>query len=133
MNNNSRTLDLDALFTSKKPIIVKFLGQEFPMVRPVDLTPDQLYQFERLSKKMSKLEALDKKEEDFSGEDTKFIEETLNELILLVCPTMPVEKLPFMAKVYVIANYKDEIAKDDGGSNEIKKATEEAMENLTGE
>jgi len=115
-----KTLNLDQLFYSAKPIKVIFDGKAYELCRPIDLTPEQLALFERLSKKMTTLGELEKEPGEYSNDDANFVEGVLDDIIKVISPDFPVESLPFMAKVYVITNYQDELANED--QEQSKKA-----------
>ena len=95
------------------------------MVRPADLSPEQLYKFDQLSKKVSRLDQMGNGPDGISEEDAKFVEEMMDGILGLACPTLPLDEIPFMAKVMVVSNYKEEISESD------PKA--EAAEQQTGE
>ena len=117
---NGNVIDLDDLFGQGDAVIIKFGGKEYPMCRPIDLDPRQLQQFQKLSARVAKLQQIDD-DAEFSDEDADYVEETINDILLMVSPKMPVDKMPFMAKVYVLNIYKQEISEVD---DEAKKESE---------
>jgi hypothetical protein len=129
-----KVLNIDELFSKTKPIVVIFGGREYDFSRPIDLSPSQLTKFERLSKKMTSLGQLEKEPGDYTDEDAEFVEEILDDLILTICEDFPVKTLPFMAKVYIITNYQNEIEGSDGGvMDELPKAPKTEGETSTGD
>ena len=113
MAKKQKVLNLDELFSNSQPIKVVYQKKSYEFSRPIDLTPSQLSKFEKLSKKMVSLGDLEKAPDEYTEEDADFVEGVLDDLIVTICEDFPVKDLPFMAKVYLISNYQDEIAAEE--------------------
>lgn len=121
-NDKNKVLNLDEVFGQDRPIKVKWQGREYELLRLEAFSPRQIQALGKMQEAAQKLSTHTQPPPNTSylGEeqDTK-IEQLFDEMLSTLCKDLPLNEMPFLAKMRIITFYIEE--------TQGKKALEEAM------
>lgn len=122
MNNKQTMLDLDELFGQARVVKVKWKNREYEFLRIDGITPKQAVKFQKLQAKVSQITLTPSPSPNGRGEsddaqDAVKLEEALDEMLQILCQSLPLDDVPFGMKLKIIEFYGEE-------TSVKKKATE---------
>lgn len=102
-DDKNKVLDMDELFGQMETIKVKWQGLKYELLRMDGISPKQAVQFQKLQSRANMLAtASDKASEEKDAEE---LEALVNEMLKILCVTLPVNELKFGMKMQIIQFY----------------------------
>lgn len=123
---DGKVLDLDQLFGQAKAVKVKWEGEMHELLRLEAISPKQAMKFNQLYLRAGKLQqALQSKTGDeLSDADVDEVQAVFDEMLGMLCATLPLKEIPYMAKSQIMVFYMEQ--------TQGKKAMEAALSQVTG-
>ncbi len=116
MDKPRAVLNLEELFGTDRPIVVRWQGAEYTLKRPEAMVPED---YARLSKLQATADRL-----RVSSEVTEAVAATMGatvaQMMAMISPELAALNLPFMAQVRVLDFYAQQIAPSPGGVSDPK-------------
>ena len=125
MADETKTLDLDELFGDARPVKVKWGGKEYELLRLEAFSPREINAFQKMQIDAQNLQQQPTLQQKIDGYDPDAEIVTLfDKMLIQLCPSLPLDSIPFLAKSRIITFYIEETAG--------KKALEVALSQMTG-
>lgn len=96
----SGVLNLDDLFGLKPDIIVMWKDKRYKLKQPSAMGPGDIMQLENLQKKQAQMA---------NNDDAEGLEETIDNIIAMIAPSMTRLALPFLAKMKILQFYQEQL------------------------
>ena len=130
MAEEKRTLDLDELFGDARPVKVKWNGKVYELLRLDAFSPREIHVFQKMQMEAEQLqkavgsEQLSVSSGQSAVNSDQQISELFDKMLKCLCPQLPVDDIPFLAKTRIITFYIEE--------TQGKKALEVALSQQIG-
>lgn len=116
---NQQLLNLDEVFGATQELKVKWAGKTHFLTPPAELGARQIIEWERLTKRINAMAEIPEEEFESEVEELEQIEEVAIEALRVIGPTLPIEQIPFMARLRIISWYTEQIS----GEEEVEAGT----------
>ena len=95
--SDGKVLNLDELFGEDRPVVVRWQGREYALLRLAAFSPKEIREFEAMQGQAVKLQD--------AKADNEQVMALFDRMLLTLCKELPVAEMPFMAKTRVITFY----------------------------
>ena len=119
--NETKVLNLDEMFGEDRPVVVKWHGESYNLLRLEAFSPREINRFQSMQKDASELQRLKNANKDDKGIDKK-IEDLFDKMLSTLCAKLPLKDIPFLGKTRIITFYIEE--------TQGKKALEVALDRI---
>lgn len=106
MTEQKKPLDLDELFGQARAVKVRKNDRDHELIHLDALSPKQAVRFQKLQLTVNKLRNL--KEGEITDGQAELIESTMEEMLSILCSTLPLNEMSFMEKTRVLTYYIEE-------------------------
>lgn len=111
MSDQIKTLDLDELFGNSRPIKVRWAGKEYELLRLEAFSPREINAFQKMQIEAHKLQQKPSMQQIIDGYDADAeIVALFDKMLIQLCPSLPLDSIPFLAKSKIITFYIEETA-----------------------
>lgn len=111
MAEEIKTLDLDELFGNARPIKVKWAGKEYELLRLEAFSPREINAFQKMQVEAQRLQQPATIQQQIEGYDPDAeIAALFDKMLAQLCPSLPLDSIPFLAKSRIITFYIGETA-----------------------
>lgn len=121
MSDPKNILDLDELFGQARAVKVKWQDKEYELLRMDAISPKQAVKFQQLELRAGNLQSIGA---ELTDENAAELEQTIDEMLAMLCKDLPLAELSFIYKTRILTFYAQE--------TQGKKALKVALKNLTG-
>lgn len=122
--STNHVLNLDEIFGKTEIVKVKWEGKTHLLTSPQELSAKQIVDWERLTNRVNEMSQSDG--EEMTQEESDQLEEIVTDAMEIIAPSLPIDKMPFMAKFRLLSWYVEIIAPAvSGGDTDSPKATGE--------
>lgn len=123
MSDENKVLNLDELFGAARAVKVRWKETEYELLRMEGIGPREATQFNRLYLQSANVQQSLKGDVD-EGQAIE-IDNILTKMLKILCKDLPVDEMPFIAKMKTIQFYMEQ--------TQGKKVMEADLKRLTGE
>ena len=121
MVDDNKVLNLDEMFGEDRPVVVKWHGESYNLLRLEAFSPREINRFQSMQKDASELQRLKNANKNDKGIDKK-IEDLFDKMLSTLCAKLPLKDIPFLGKTRIITFYIEE--------TQGKKALEVALDRI---
>ena len=121
MADDNKVLNLDEMFGEDRPVVVKWHGESYNLLRLEAFSPREINRFQSMQKDASELQRLKNANKDDKSIDGK-IEALFDKMLSTLCAKLPLKDIPFLGKTRIITFYIEE--------TQGKKALEVALDRI---
>lgn len=104
MTEKKKILNLDDLFGTARAVKVKFADKEYELLRIEALGPKAISRFQKMQKRANQLQMINIENEISNAEEEEIIS-LFDEMLKMLCATLPVGSMPFAAKAKTLEFY----------------------------
>lgn len=107
MADDNKVLNLDEMFGEDRPVVVKWHGESYNLLRLEAFSPREINRFQSMQKDASELQRLKNANKDDKSIDKK-IEDLFDKMLSTLCVKLPLKEIPFLGKTRIITFYIEE-------------------------
>lgn len=107
MADDNKVLNLDEMFGEDRPVVVKWKGENYNLLRLEAFSPREINRFQSMQKDANELQRLKNANKDDKSIDKK-IEDLFDKMLSTLCTKLPLKEIPFLGKTRIITFYIEE-------------------------
>lgn len=107
MVDDNKVLNLDEMFGEDRPVVVKWHGKSYNLLRLDAFSPREINRFQSMQKDASELQRLKNANKEDKSIDKK-IEDLFDKMLSTLCVKLPLKEIPFLGKTRIITFYIEE-------------------------
>ena len=103
--DENKVLNLDEMFGEDRPVVVKWKTGEYELHRFTALSVTNVLKFQKMRRDVMRLQVLD----EVTEKDAGTIESLFNAMLKMIGPDLPLDEIPYVMKLTILAFYFEQI------------------------